>query len=154
MQPWVFAKVKTRQGACLETQFSNNPPEKTILKKGVFRFHMRNRVGICKLCGRPGNRLEFHHVLPKRHGGGEKDIIPLHRECHRDIEVVIKKMETLHGKGWENKMTEVEYFQLMRTETERLQDLPPTFEETFLSKQGFYGGKRSKKSVRKPEWWK
>ncbi len=39
---------------------------------------------VCALCGRPlGDRIEWHHVLPKCEGG--RDTVPLHPICHRAI---------------------------------------------------------------------
>ena len=38
----------------------------------------------CALCGRPlGNRVEWHHVVPKSEGG--RETVPLHPICHRAI---------------------------------------------------------------------
>ncbi len=38
----------------------------------------------CALCARPfGQRIEWHHVLPKSEGG--RETVPLHPICHRTI---------------------------------------------------------------------
>ncbi len=38
----------------------------------------------CALCGRPlGERVEWHHVVPKSQGG--RETVPLHPICHRAI---------------------------------------------------------------------
>ena len=38
----------------------------------------------CALCGRPlGQRIEWHHVVPKSEGG--RETLPVHPICHRAI---------------------------------------------------------------------
>ena len=50
---------------------------------------------VCKLCNRTlGNiAIENHHLVPKRFGG--KEMIPLHRICHRKIHTVFSDRELL-----------------------------------------------------------
>jgi len=46
----------------------------------------------CALCGRAlGNRIEWHHVVPKSEGG--RDMVPLHPICHRTIHATASNAE-------------------------------------------------------------
>jgi hypothetical protein len=46
----------------------------------------------CALCARPlGRRIEWHHVVPKSHGG--RVTVPLHPICHRAIHAAFGNAE-------------------------------------------------------------
>ena len=46
----------------------------------------------CFLCGRPlGQRIEWHHPVPKSRGG--RDVVPIHPICHRTIHATLSNRE-------------------------------------------------------------
>lgn len=46
----------------------------------------------CALCGRPlGQKIEWHHVIPKSQGG--RETAPIHPICHRAIHAALPNKE-------------------------------------------------------------
>lgn len=45
---------------------------------------------MCQLCGRrvPASLLTEHHLVPREHGGGKDDTVPMCRPCHGHVHAI------------------------------------------------------------------
>jgi 5-methylcytosine-specific restriction endonuclease McrA len=61
-----------------------------------FSNKLKNKIEFCPLCERElGDKLiDRHHLVPKTFGG--KDLIELHRICHRKIHATFSERELLN----------------------------------------------------------
>jgi len=70
----------------------------------------RRKTTECQICGREYDRkVKFsrHHVLPKRYFKGNGKVEEICRDCHDELEFIIKKQECKDNKR--TKLTAKEY---------------------------------------------